>query len=108
MLLPSWGLTTQPRSPKRLGHRVAAGGHGIASACARLGGSETFIRIRWGDFGACCGRPRFQRLIEPHCQRNPTAFRVDLQHFDSDDIAGRRNLAWIGDVTIAAPFRGAG
>src|SRR5215468_2309359 len=25
-LLPAWGLIRQPRSPKRLGHRVAAGG----------------------------------------------------------------------------------
>jgi hypothetical protein len=37
-------LTRQPRSPKRLGHRVATGGHGIASAGTRLGTSETFLR----------------------------------------------------------------
>ena len=43
MLLPPWGLTSQPCSPKRLGHRVASSGHGIASACTRLGGSETFL-----------------------------------------------------------------
>ena len=43
-LLLSWGLSSQPRSPKRLGNRVAAGGHGIASGCVRLGGSETFLR----------------------------------------------------------------
>ena len=43
-LLLSWGLTSQPRSPKRLGHRVAAGGHGIASGYTRLGGSGTFLR----------------------------------------------------------------
>src|SRR6266446_1762888 len=42
-LSPPWGLTRQPRSPERLGHRVAARGHGIAWAGARLGGSETFI-----------------------------------------------------------------
>jgi hypothetical protein len=36
VLLPSWGLPSQPRSPKRLGHRVAAGGHGIASGYTRV------------------------------------------------------------------------
>jgi hypothetical protein len=45
-LSPPWGLTRQPRSPKRLGHRVAASGHGIAWVCARLGGSGTFLRSR--------------------------------------------------------------
>jgi hypothetical protein len=34
VLSPPWGLTRQPRSPKRLGHRVAASGHGIAWVCA--------------------------------------------------------------------------
>ena len=77
-LLPSWGLTCQPRSPKRLGHRVAAGGSGIASPGRRLSGSETFLGSRWGDPGGCCGRPRFQSLIEPHCQRDPMAFWVNL------------------------------
>ena len=101
-LLLSWGLPSQPRSPKCLGHRVAAGRHGIASACTRLGRSETLLRFRWGDFGACCGRPRFQSLIEPHCQRNPSALRVDLQHFDMDDIAGLRNFAWVLDVSWSA------
>jgi hypothetical protein len=66
-LSPAWGLTRQRRSPKCLGHRVAASGHGIASACARLGGSETFIRSHRGDVGACYGRPRFRSLIKPHC-----------------------------------------
>jgi hypothetical protein len=32
-LLPPSGLTRQPRSPKGLGHRIAASGPGIASAC---------------------------------------------------------------------------
>ena len=32
-------------------------------------------------------------FIEPHRQRDPTAFWVDLQHLDTDDIAGLRNLA---------------
>src|SRR5215470_13447444 len=84
-LLPAWGLICQPRSPKRLGHRVAADGPGLARACTRLAGSETFLRSGWGDFCACGGRPRFRRLIEPHCQRDPTAFRVNLQHLDTDD-----------------------
>ena len=100
VLLPSWGLTTQPRSPKRLGHRVAAGGHGIASACARLGGSESFLRSRWAEFGACCRRPRCGGFIEPHRQRDPTPFRLDLQHLDMDDIAGLRDFAWVLDVSI--------
>ena len=56
-------LICQPRSPKRLGHRVAARGPGIARARTRLAGSETFLRSRWSDFGACCARPRFRRLI---------------------------------------------
>src|SRR5208282_6405100 len=88
-LLP-WGLTSQPCSPKRLGHRVASNGHGIASACTRLGGSETFLRSRWAKFGACCRRPRCRGFIEPHRQRDPPAFRLDLQHFDTDNIAGLR------------------
>src|SRR6266446_2419948 len=99
-LLPPWGLARQPRPPKRLSHSIAAGWHGIASAGTRLGRSETVLRSRWGDFGACCGRPRFRSLIEPHCQRDPTALRVDLQHFDTDDIAGLRDLAWVLDVSI--------
>src|SRR5215831_19572475 len=89
-LLPAWGLIRQPRSPKRLGHRVAAGGPGMARARTPLAGSETFLRSRRGDFVACGGRPRFRRLIEPHCQRDPTAFRVDFQHLDTDDIARLR------------------
>src|SRR5215472_17137617 len=99
-LLPAWGLIRQPRSPERLGHRVAAGGPGIAQARTRLAGSGTFLRSCWGDFCVCCGRPRFRNLIEPHCQRDPTAFRVDLQHFDADDIARLRNFAWVLDVTV--------
>ena len=39
-LLPAWGLIRQPRSPKRLGHRVAAGGPGIDRARTRLAGVE--------------------------------------------------------------------
>src|SRR5262249_46773094 len=58
------------------------------------------LRSGWGDFCACGGRPRFRRLIEPHCQRDPTAFRVDLQYFDTDDIARLRNFAWVLDVSI--------
>jgi len=42
-LSPPWGLTRQPCSPKRLGHAAAAGGHEIAFACSRLGGSEAFL-----------------------------------------------------------------
>src|SRR5947209_9911820 len=90
-LLSPWGLTRQPRSPKRLGHRVAAGGRGIASARTRLGGSETFLRSYWGDLGGCCGRPLLRGFIDPHRQRDPTAFWVDLQHLDTDDIAGFRH-----------------
>src|SRR5262249_44466273 len=41
LLLP-WGLIRQPRSPERLGHRVAPGGPGIAPAHTRLAGSKTF------------------------------------------------------------------
>src|SRR5438046_3248552 len=100
MLLPPWGLTRQPRSPKRLGHRFAAGGPGIASADARLDGSEAFVQFRTRDFGACCGRPRFWSLVEPHCQRDPTAFRIDLQHLDTDDIARLGNFAWVLDESI--------
>ena len=37
-------------------------------------------------------------FIEP--QRDPTAFRVDLQHFDTDDIARLSDFAWVLDVTI--------
>ena len=68
-LLPPWRLRRQPGSPKRSSHRIAAGGRG---------GSETFFRSRCGDFCGCCGWPGFQSLIKPHCQRDPTAFRVDL------------------------------
>jgi hypothetical protein len=39
-------------------------------------------------------------LIEPHCQRDPTAFRVDLQDFDTDDIARLRDFARVLDVSI--------
>ena len=99
-LLLSWGLSSQPRSPKCLGYRIAAGGHGIASGCARLGGSETFLRSRWAEFGACCRRPRCRGIIEPHRQRDPTSFRLDLQHLDTDNIAGLRNLARVLDVRI--------
>src|SRR5580693_563016 len=99
-LLLSWGLTSQPRSPKRLGHRIAAGGPGIASACTRLGGSETLLRSRWGGFGACRRRPRSRGFLEPHRQRDPRAFRLDFQDLDTDDIAGLRDLAWVVDVSI--------
>jgi hypothetical protein len=37
-LLGPSDLTLQPRSPKRLGHRIAASGRGIVPACGRLGG----------------------------------------------------------------------
>ena len=47
-LLPSWGLTCQPRSPKRLGHRVAAGGSGIASPGRRLSGVGDVSRLSLG------------------------------------------------------------
>ena len=99
-LLPPSGLTRQPRSPKGLGHRIAASGPGIASACRRLGRSKTSLRSRWAHFGGCRIRPRFRSLIEPHCQRDPTAFWVDLQHLDTNDIARLRNLAWVLDVSI--------
>jgi len=46
-LLPPLRLRYQPGSPKRLSHRIAAGGPG---------GSETFLRSRCGDYCACCGR----------------------------------------------------
>jgi hypothetical protein len=98
-LLLSWGLTSQPRSPKRLGHRIAAGGPGIASACTRVGGSETFLRSRWAEFGACRRRPRSRGFLEPHRQRDPTALRRDFQNLDTDDIAGLRDLAWVLDVS---------
>src|ERR1700746_4099526 len=51
-LLLSWGLTSQPRSPKRLGHRIAAGGPGIASACTRLGGGGAGFPSPLGGVGA--------------------------------------------------------
>src|SRR6516164_11090606 len=70
-LLPPWDLMRQPRSPKGLSHSITASG---------LGGLEEFLRSHCTDYRARCGRPRFQSLIEPHCQRNPTAFWVDLQH----------------------------
>ena len=76
-LLPPWGLIGQSGSPERLGHRVATGGSGIPRAHTRLAGSKTFLRPRCADFRACCGRPRFRGLIEPHCQRDPTALRGD-------------------------------
>jgi hypothetical protein len=98
--LAPWGLTGQPCSPKRLGHPVAAGGHGIASARTRLGGSEAFVRSRWGDRGACCSWPSIRGFIEPHRQRDSTAFWVDLQHLDTDDIARLRNFALVLDVSI--------
>src|SRR5215472_13677944 len=76
-LLPPRRLTRRPGSPKRLSHRIAAGGPG---------GSEMLLRSRCADFCVCCGRPRFQSLIEPHCQRDPTAFWVNLQHLNTNDI----------------------
>src|SRR5436305_2018333 len=94
------GFTLQPGSPKRLSHCIAASGRGIIPACGRLGGSETFIRSRWGDFGACFGRSRFRGFIEPHRQRDPSAFWVDLQHLDTDDIARLRNFARVLDISI--------
>src|SRR5919201_756407 len=54
-------LTRQPRSPKRLGHRIAGRGHGTVSACPRLGGSEPVLRSRRGGLGACGARPRSLR-----------------------------------------------
>src|SRR6266446_3159005 len=74
--------------------------HGRRRSIAHLGRSGAFLRFCWGDFGACCGRPGFQSLIEPHRQRDPTALWVGLQHFDADDIAGLRNFAWVLDVSI--------
>src|SRR5215813_10818585 len=99
-LLPAWDLTRQPRSPKRLGHRVAAGGRGIVSARTCLGGSATFFRSRWGDPGGCRGGPRLRGFIEPQRQRDPAAFWVDFQDLDTDDIAGLRNCARVFDVSI--------
>jgi hypothetical protein len=64
-LSPTRSLTHQPCSPKCFGHSTA-GGHEIASACTRLGGSETFLRSRWGDRRAGCGRPISGGVIEPH------------------------------------------
>src|SRR6516225_8123757 len=90
-LLPPWRLRRQPGSPKRSSHRIAAGGRG---------GSETFFRSRCRDFCGCCGWPGFQSLIEPHCQRDPTTFCVDLQHLDTNDIAGLRNCAWVFHISI--------
>src|SRR5580700_4863091 len=52
VLVTPWDLTGQPRSPKGLGHGVAGGGDGVASAWACFGGSQTFLRFRWGGFGA--------------------------------------------------------
>ena len=82
------------------GDRATAARPAIAASRSEkhLGPAKT--RAAEGDFGACCGRPRFQRLIEPHCQRNPTAFRVNLQHFDTDDIARLRDFARVLDVSI--------
>jgi len=90
-LLPPWRLTRQRGSPKRLSPRIAAGGPGW---------SETLLRSRWGDFCTRCGRPRLQSLIEPHCQRDPTAFWVNLQHLDTNDIAGLRDCAWVFHISI--------
>jgi hypothetical protein len=85
-LVPIRDLSRHPRSPKRLGHQIAATGHGSLSA----GLSKRFIRSGWGDFGASFGRPRFRGIVEPHRQRDPTAYRVDFQNFDADDIARLR------------------
>src|SRR5207237_7118906 len=41
-LSPTWSLTPQPCSPKRLGHSAAVSGHAIASAWP-LGRSEAFL-----------------------------------------------------------------
>jgi hypothetical protein len=38
-------------------------------------------------------------LIEPHRQRDPAAFRVDIEHFDTDDIAKLRDFAGVLDVS---------
>jgi hypothetical protein len=131
-LLPPRRLRRQLGSPKRLSHPITAGGRGR---------SETFLRSRRG----CCGRPGFQSLIEPHCQREPTcarqlrsyavapvvalqaqgqatqgrdlstlaplrvlrartpepaAFWVDLQHLDTNDIAGLRDFVWVSHISI--------
>jgi hypothetical protein len=59
-----------------------------------------FFRSRCGDFCVCCGRPRFQSLIEPHGQRDPTAFWVNLQHLDTNDITGLRDCSWIFHIGI--------
>ena len=45
-LAPPRDLTRQPRSSKRLDHRIPASGRGIVPGCARLGMSERFIRFR--------------------------------------------------------------
>ena len=97
-------LPVTPRSPKRRGHRVASSTYGIASACARLGVSEWSLECRCGDFGARSSRSCFRRVIEPHRQRDPTAFRLDFQHLNTDDIAGLHNLAQILDVSVG--YRG--
>ena len=95
-LVPPPDLTRQPGSPKRLDHRIPASRSGIVSAS----GSEGLIWFGWDDFGASFGRPRFRGIIEPHRQRDPTAYRVDFQDLDTDHIARLRNLARIPDESI--------
>jgi hypothetical protein len=98
-LSPPSGLTRQPRSPKGLGHRIAVGRPGIASACTRLGRSQTFLRSRLADFGGCRGRPRFREFDRAALSTRSDGVLVDLQHLDTNDITGIRNLAWVLDVT---------
>jgi len=90
-LFSPWRLTPELGSPKCGSHRITAGGRG---------GSEAFFRPRCGDSGGCRGRPRLWNLIKPHCQRDPTAFWIDLQHLDTNNIAGLRDVAWILHISI--------
>ena len=44
---------------------------------------------------------RVRSLIEPHGQRDPTAFRVDIHHFDTDNVARLRDFARVFDLSRA-------
>jgi hypothetical protein len=74
-------LRVDPRSPKCLSHRIAAGGPGIAWGWTpRRVGDASPIQLR--RFLRSCGRPRFRCLIEPRCETR------------SDGVLGRPPRPW--------------
>ena len=88
-LLGPSGLTRQPRSPKRLGHRVAASGRGIVAACGRS--RQTFKAARAGDAGGDGAVGGGDRAAAEHQRRlgQPVAdaMRPDRERIGQSDTA---------------------